>query len=260
MSKKKNKNHKISQNLNINQSNKLKQNNNMSVLNPTQWINSYYFIIALLIIMIGVFIHIDIQLNNVKKMLKEQEATEISTKENKKIIFLGDSLISEYDLKKYYDDENIINQGISGDTTVGILQRLQKSVFDYDVKKVVLVIGTNDINRGIDLIENLELIISKIQKHDKNIEIILESIYPINKTSNSKIKLDMVGNRTNEKIKKDNEQLKKLCKKKNIIYLNVYDQLVDNQGNLKIEYTKEGLHLTEQGYRKVTNILNPYIQ
>ena len=40
-----------------------------------------------------------------------------------------------YDLKKYYDNKNIINQGIEGNTTEDVLERLQTGVYDYNVKK-----------------------------------------------------------------------------------------------------------------------------
>ena len=50
-----------------------------------------------------------------------------------------------------------------------------------------------------------------------------------------------------------------MCEEKNLIYVNVYDKLIDETGNLKLEYTTEGLHLSEEGYKKVTNVLNQYI-
>ena len=198
---------------------------------------------------------------HLKKIIKvldsKMETKEVVKKD--KIIFLGDSITHRYDLKKYYDNKNIINQGIEGNTTENVLERLQTGVYDYNVKKVILLIGTNDIGDQEDPIENIKLIINKIKSHDNSIEIIVESIYPINNTKNSKIKKDVVGTRNNEKIKETNKKIKEICKEKNITYVNVYDKLTDKNGNLKLEYTVEGLHISDDGYKKITNVLSKYV-
>ena len=198
---------------------------------------------------------------HLKKIIKvldsKMETKEVVKKD--KIIFLGDSITHRYDLKKYYDNKNIINQGIVGNTTKDVLERLQTGVYDYNVKKVILLIGTNDIGNQEDPIENIKLIINKIKSHDNSIEIIVESIYPINNTKNSKIKKDVVGTRNNEKIKETNKKIKEICKEKNITYVNVYEELTDKNGNLKLEYTVEGLHISDEGYKKITNVLSKYV-
>lgn len=198
---------------------------------------------------------------HLKKIIKvldsKMETKEVVKKD--KIIFLGDSITHRYDLKKYYDNKNIINQGIEGNTTEDVLERLQTGVYDYNAKKVILLIGTNDIGDQEDPIENIKLIINKIKSHDNSIEIIVESIYPINNTKNSKIKKDVVGTRNNEKIKETNKKIKEICKEKNITYVNVYDELTDKNGNLKLEYTVEGLHISDDGYKKITNVLSKYV-
>lgn len=198
---------------------------------------------------------------HLKKIIKvldsKMETKEVVKKD--KIIFLGDSITHRYDLKKYYDNKNIINQGIEGNTTKDVLERLQTGVYDYNVKKVILLIGTNDIGNQEDPIENIKLIINKIKSHDNSIEIIVESIYPINNTKNSKIKKDVVGTRNNEKIKETNKKIKEICKEKNITYVNVYEELTDKNGNLKLEYTVEGLHISDEGYKKITNVLSKYV-
>lgn len=223
--------------------------------------STHIFIIILLIITILLTIMTNIKINRLENKLKIEYHTNIIQKSTKKkIIFLGDSLISKYDLTKYYNNKNIINKGISADTTLGVLNRLQTSVFDYDVKTVIILIGTNDIPKKIDVVENIELIINKIQEYDSSIEIIVQSLYPINRTNNDKIDLEMVSTRTNDKIKNINKKLDKLCKDKKVMYLDLYSKLIDKEGNLKLEYTKEGLHLTEEGYKKITSVIKPYIK
>lgn len=200
----------------------------------------------------------NLHLKKIIKVLDSKTETKEVVKKDK-IIFLGDSITHRYDLKKYYDNKNIINQGVEGDTTEDIINRLQTSIYDYNVRKVILLIGTNDIGIGKDPIENIKLIINKIKSYDNSIEIIVESIYPINNTKNSKIQKDTVGIRNNEKIKETNKKIKEICKEKNITYVNVYDELTDKNGNLKLEYTVEGLHISDEGYKKITNVLSKYV-
>lgn len=50
-----------------------------------------------------------------------------------------------------------------------------------------------------------------------------------------------------------------MCKIKKCTYINVYDKLVDKNGNLKRIYMADGLHLNRIGYFKVTRIIKKYI-
>ena len=60
-------------------------------------------------------------------------------------------------------------------------------------------------------------------------------------------------------LKETNKKIKEICKEKNITYVNVYDELTDKNGNLKLEYTVEGLHISDEGYKKITNVLSKYV-
>ena len=241
-------------NINSIKNKKISTNRNLSQKNIyLKYIDRNFSLILLIMlaIMIILMFFNNLHLKKIIKVLDSKMETKEVVKKDK-IIFLGDSITHRYDLKKYYDNKNIINQGIEGNTTEDVLERLQTGVYDYNVKKVILLIGTNDIGDQEDPIENIKLIINKIKSHDNSIEIIVESIYPINNTKNSKIKKDVVGTRNNEKIKE-------ICKEKNITYVNVYDELTDKNGNLKLEYTVEGLHISDEGYKKITNVLSKYV-
>ena len=39
----------------------------------------------------------------------------------------------------------------------------------------------------------------------------------------------------------------------------MYDELIDKNDNLNLEYTKEGLHMSSRGYEVITNVLRKYI-
>lgn len=106
---------------------------------------------------------------------------------DKTLLFIGDSLTSGFGvapdeaftshIDKYFRQKKlgyqIRNAGVSGDTTSGVLRRLDWLLTE-DVATIVLAIGANDGLRGIkiDLSEkNIETLITKIRK--KNIRLIL---------------------------------------------------------------------------------------
>ena len=66
------------------------------------------------------------------------------------IIFIGDSITDLYHLDDYYADldKAVYNRGIGGDTTQGVIDRLQVSLYDLKPSEVVLMVGINDLNSG----------------------------------------------------------------------------------------------------------------
>ena len=78
---------------------------------------------------------------------------------------------------------DVYNRGIGGDTTVGLLKRLDVSVFDLKPKTVVLLIGTNDLallDTTVEVIyENITQILQRIKAQFKDVDILLQSVYPV---------------------------------------------------------------------------------
>ena len=59
---------------------------------------------------------------------------------------------------------------------------------------------------------------------------------------------------TNEKITAANALVKQLAERHGQHYIDINDDLKDEQGRLKAEYTIEGLHINERGYRAIFNL------
>ena len=210
-------------------------------------------IVLLFIASIFLYIHI-------KYEPKYIEKEKIIQDEN--IVFLGDSITDYYDLDKYYSNYNVVNSGIAGNTTRDILGDMKNRVYKYNTSKFFLLIGTNDINSKIpeeETIKNIKSIISGIRKNRPNAKIYVESIYPINDTDDNKINKKLVSIRNNEIIKKYNKKIKKYCDNNSITYINMYDELKDTNDNLKLEYTKEGLHISDSGYVVITKEIKKYL-
>lgn len=173
-------------------------------------------------------------------------------------VFLGDSITYYYPIEELYDNLPVINSGVSGYTTVDILDNIDDMVSIYNPTKVILLIGTNDIKQGRDnkeIANNIKKIVNKILEKRPNTKIYIESVYPINDTDDEKINHDSVSTRTNKTIKDLNKKIKKYCKDNNYTYINMYDELTDKDGNLDLKYTKEGLHISDTGYLKITKVM-----
>ena len=198
----------------------------------------------------------------VKVVTKKEEVVEKVVDNN--YLFLGDSITEQYDLKEYYEDYPVVNSGVSGDYTSSIVKDMKKRVYDYNPSKVFLLIGINDLRNGKDvseIVSNTKEIIELIKENRPYSEIYLESIYPINKTDDDKIS-DSVKNIKfdNEKIIEVNDLLKDLAKDEKITYVDLYNKLIDDDGNLNVSYTKDGLHISSEGYECITKELMKYIK
>lgn len=222
-----------------------------------------YFIIVLAIALGGLFGFYLSHTFFPTIQVEERIVTEEKKVVDDNYLFLGDSITDFYDLDKYYEELPVVNSGIAGNTTEDILKDMKNRVYRYNPSKIFILIGTNDyqLAKGIDSIkENLPKIIDGIQKNRPLAKIYIESIYPINRTKDSKIDLKMVGVRTNEDIQQGNEYIKELAKEKNITYIDLYSILYDEEDEgLKLEYTEEGLHISKEGYEVITKEIKKYL-
>ena len=162
------------------------------------------------------------------------------------VIFLGDSLTDGCDVSKYYGEYVTSNRGIGGDTSFGLLERMQVSAYDANPQVIVLLIGGNDILRGKSLesiYDNYEKIITGIKEHLPETEIVWCS-------------LSVLGNdwaKHNEKVVLCNQKIKLLAQKYGCEFVDIYTPLCDVEtGEIRVAYTAEGVHFTDEGYKVVS--------
>lgn len=233
-------------------------------------------LLSILVVALIIVVYSKINLNESNKELKTSISTsqkEEKPKDIKKeklkyenIVFLGDSLTDLYNLTKYYPEIPVINSGTCGFVTEDVLENLRNYVYVYNPTKVFLLIGTNDIsltdNTNEEIISNIKKIVEEIHEYRPNTQIYVESLYPINnnKDDYEKINMNMVKDRTNPRIKEINKLIHDYCDEKKLEYINMYDELADENGDLKIEYTVDGLHMTEAGYEVITKKIMEYIE
>lgn len=181
-----------------------------------------------------------------------------------KTVFVGDSITQEFPVEEMFKDYGpVYNRGIGGDTTQGLLRRLDESIFDLNPSKLFLLIGTNDLVSGESaeqqVVTNLSSCIDRVKNRLPGCNIHLISILPINSTEHPKINHDAIPMRTNRLISKVNHLLEELAAEKSVIFVDLYSKLIDEKGNLAIPYTREGLHVSPQGYEVIVRNLSKYM-
>lgn len=194
------------------------------------------------------------QLSKEEKLLNQFVTDQTTTK----TVFFGDSITDYYDLDKYYENDDYINQGISGETSSDLLKRMKKSIYDYNPKRVILLIGINDLNRDKkvdDVIDNIEEVVTKILNYNSSIEVDVISVLPVNRDFKGRD-----GLASNDTIKELNTKLEKSCLTLEVNYIDAFSTMTDKEGSLKEEYTKDGIHLSEKGYQHLTSIINKAIK
>lgn len=191
-----------------------------------------------------------------KIQTKYRELNQISLLEPD-IIFIGDSIVEYYPLQELFGAaKTIVNRGIRGYQTGLLLGDLDAHLYGDAVDQIVLLIGTNDIGKDIPMneaLDNLERVIQSIAREYPLSQIKLLSILPVNEGEKYK---QTVYIRTNEKIKEWNQAYEALASAyMQVDFVTVYDSLTDTEGQLKKDYTTDGLHLSVAGYQVLSEAL-----
>jgi lysophospholipase L1-like esterase len=172
-----------------------------------------------------------------------------------KIVFLGDSLTDQGEWAELFQNGNIINRGISGDTTDGVLKRLDEIVASKP-QKIFLMIGVNDIwneRKTIpEIVKNYRQILEFIKLNSPSTQVLVQSLLPINNKS-FPIAID------NQDLVAVNQELKKIVFIFSYNYLNLHSSFLDDAQQLDIKYTIDGVHLNANGYSHWKTIIEPYI-
>lgn len=173
---------------------------------------------------------------------------------NNAIVFVGDSLTDNYEWNELFENYNIQNRGISGDTTAGVLDRIE-SIANQKPYSVFIMIGINDFRNGMSsdyVFNKYKEIIDKINNISPNTNIFIESDLPVN--------IEMANHyyNTNDIIML-NEKLSEI-KSDNVKYLDIFDLLKTEDNQLDEKYTYDGVHLNTLGYSKWLSVISDYIK
>jgi len=181
--------------------------------------------------------------------LFREENKKLTTKDN--VILLGDSITEGFKVEKYFPDRHVLNRGIGADIVGnalpesdkrGVLRRMDESIFDCSPGQVFLLIGINDLGMGHkpetieagyrQVLETLKTRVPEVRLH-------VQSVLPTR------------GNfaKHNANVNDVNKRLQKLAKEFGDDYIDLHSKMADDKGELKEEFTADGLHLKDPGYQ-----------
>ncbi len=168
------------------------------------------------------------------------------------IIMLGDSLTAQNDWGRPFPALNIKNLGINGDTCPGVRARLSE-VTALRPAVIFLQIGINDFLRGAppeDLVASHLRIWEELAADRPPVKLWILSLTPY-------LEAALPGLAPNLDILYINHRLAEEAEKRGLGFINLFSALADENHQLRLEYTSDGVHLTPEGYRVWESLLKP---
>ena len=163
-----------------------------------------------------------------------------------KILFLGDSMTEMGDWKKVTGDTTVINRGIGGDITFGVLKRL-KDITDRKPSKLFILLGINDIGKDIPdavIADNYLKIVKEIHTKCPETKIYVQSVLPVNPT----LPHFPQHYDKEEHVLSVDKLLRANAKAGDYTFIDICHLFVDANQRLESRYTIEGLHLKPEAY------------
>ena len=168
-----------------------------------------------------------------------------------RIVMVGDSRIDEGEWDDLLGRDDVANRGISGDTTSGLLSRLD-STFAQEADVCVIQIGINDLMQGSPterVEQNFRELLRRLAESRRVKKTVLTSVLLTGEKSRD----------VNAKIQELNAGLRRLTEDVGVTWVDVNERLAPD-GFLKREYTNDGTHLTGDGYRLFASALKPVLE
>lgn len=136
-------------------------------------------------------------------------------------------------------------------------------ITDLAPQKLFINIGTNDLtdpSRSMEMVMgNYAEILRQVKQAVPDVKLYIMAYYPVNFDAAAPEMKECLKIRSNEKIDLANSQLIQLAERFGGKYINVNAPLMDEQRRLRAEYTFEGMHINENGYRAIYPLVKKYI-
>jgi lysophospholipase L1-like esterase len=172
-----------------------------------------------------------------------------------KMVFLGDSQIEFGNWKKHLNDTTIINRGIAGDNTYGVLARLN-DILTLKPRQIIIEVGINDIGKDIPdtlITKNIGEIFKNIKTTLPQTTVFVTSLLPTNDSVAKEY--PNVFNKNNH-VENINNLLKISSTKQGYILLDLHSLIKNADGKLNEKFAHtDGLHLNSEGYKLWVNLL-----
>jgi lysophospholipase L1-like esterase len=162
------------------------------------------------------------------------------------IVFLGNSITARGNWAQLLPGLPVANRGIGGDITHGVFARLD-SILAAKPKKLFLLIGINDLSRRFPealILQNYERLVRRVKQQSPKTRLYVQSVLPLR---DEMLKPDYLKG-LNPAVTSLNTQLQALAKRHKLPYINLHPVFADASGQLKKEYSLDGIHVTDSAY------------
>jgi len=165
-------------------------------------------------------------------------------------ILLGDSLTLWFPPELLPGRRSWLNQAISGEQSLGLLNRL--TLLDQTTPEVVLImVGINDLIWGSpapDLVNNIGATVKYLHTVHPQARIVVQSILPHGGAAATWEGRDRLMAVSPQEIVAVNAQIRQVATEAGATYLDLYPLFVNGEGYLRSDLTTDGLHLNHNGY------------
>ncbi|GAB4226530.1 MAG: hypothetical protein Kow00121_54790 [Elainellaceae cyanobacterium] len=171
---------------------------------------------------------------------QEAKAMAIGQGNSQLTVILGDSLSLWFPPEMLSGDRFWLNQGISGDTTSGILRRVSV-LDDTDPDTIHVMVGINDLRQGatdLEVLSNLRLIMRHLRRTHPQAKVIVHSILPTR-----------LASLPSDRIRRLNLAIASATEEESVFFLNLQPTFAEETGILRRELTTDGIHLSLRGYQ-----------
>ena len=187
--------------------------------------------------------------------------------EKGQIVFAGSSLMEMFPIEEFVEEDGlsaiVYNRGVGGYVTSELLEHVNTCITALAPSKVFINIGTNDLSNPqmtiSEIMRRYGEILEIVKRSVPDVKLYLMAYYPVNYSAASEEMKACLRIRTNQRIKQANQQVAQLAECCGAEYIDVNAPLMDKDGNLKAEYTIEGMHINKDGYRAIYPLVRQYI-
>ncbi len=142
--------------------------------------------------------------------------------------------------EKYFGAMKVANFGIAGDTTQGVLWRLQHGEGEgYSPKAIMLMIGTNNTgsNSAHEIAMGVADVVFELRKDFPDARILLLAIFPRGDRPTAAAKIPEI-----------NKTISALHDNQHVFFVDIGPKFLAKDGTIPREIMEDGLHPTNKGY------------
>jgi len=184
--------------------------------------------------------------------MKHQNNLQVAGQGDIGVLFMGDSITDFWRnpdgayagkpvLDKYFGNLKVANFGIAGDTTQGVLYRLQNGEGEgFSPKAVMLMIGTNNTarNNAAEIAEGIGAVVLELKKDFPMAKILLLAVFP-RSTPNDPVRGTLA---------EINKKISRLHDGNRVFYMDIGSKFLDDKGFIPQDVMSDGLHPSTKGY------------